>query len=705
MVVDQQTGNIVWEPTDQQLGPQNVVLRLRDDNGDVVLQSFQVNVGLESAPVITSTPPQAPAESSLPWQYQVEAQDAENDPLTYSLPLAPTGMAIDPQTGLVSWIGPQVGPGLPSGYQVTVQVDDGRGGTDTQTFTVSVITPGFDRPPAITSHPRPAIDFGKIPNGDFYQVVATDPDGDPLTYSLPVAPAGMTISSTGLVHWLPLQSDVGVHQVEIQVDDGRGLHATQDFTITVTWQVSNQGPVISSVPPESARAGLAYEYDATADDPDGDPVIWSLDTAPVGMSINATTGTIRWTPSLAQLGSAIVVLRASDTEGGFSTQSFTITVRSGNTPPNITSKPPTQAAVGKLYNYAVEATDPDGDTLTYSLDTAPAGMGIDPATGVVQWAPTAGQVGAQQVIIDVDDGHSGGVLQGYTVVVSSTAGNRPPAFTSTPVLTATVNQPYSYQAAAADPEGDALHFSLINFPAGMTVNATSGLVQWTPDTTELGAKAVLLEVADSAGNVATQNFVVTALNVNHPPAITSIPVTDAVPGAAYNYDVVAVDPDNDPLTYALASAPAGMTIDSLGRITWSPQTSDIGSQPVVVTVDDGRGGIVNQSFTISVAADTEAPQVILTLSADSADLGSSVNAIIAATDNVGVTGLTLQTEDGVPGPLLDSSGARPSSRQLPPAAASTLVATATPMPPATSAATTKYSSSAIPTSRTRRLWI
>src|SRR5439155_14567731 len=110
----------------------------------------------------------------------------------------------------------------------------------------------------------------------------------------PTAPLGMTINTSGLLHWLPTQDQVGVHPVTIEVDDGRGLNATQDFTITVTWQFSNQGPAIVSAPPPSARVGQQYQYDAVATDADGDLVIWSLDTAPAGMSVNPTTGTVPW---------------------------------------------------------------------------------------------------------------------------------------------------------------------------------------------------------------------------------------------------------------------------------------------------------------------------------------------------------------------------------------------------------------------------
>jgi RHS repeat-associated protein len=675
MVVDALTGSIDWEPTESELGPQNVVLRLKDDKNDVVLQSFTVQVDEVAPPVITSTPPQQPAQSGLPYQYQVEAQDAQNDPLTYSLLQPPAGMTIGATSGLLSWVGPQVGPGLPSAFSVTIQVDNGRGGTDTQTYTALVISPGFDRPPVITSHPDTKHTFEK---DLFYQVVATDPDGDPLTYSLPVAPAGMTISSTGLVHWLPMQSDVGVHQVTIQVDDGRGLHATQNFSINVTWQVTNPGLAITSVPPATARAGHDYEYDAMAsEDLDGLVVgvsaIWSLDKAPAGMSVNPRTGTVRWTPTPGQLGSAIVVLRATSMDtGAVSTQEFTIAVFSGDIPPNIVSTPSTQGTVGQLYSYAVKAEDSQGNPLTYSLVTAPAGMVINSSTGLVQWAPTAGQLGSQAVVINVSDGQGGGAVQGYSIVVSSTAGSQPPTITSMPAFLASVSQPYTYQVAATDPQGQTLSYSLINAPSGMTIDASGGLVQWTPATGQLGPNPVLLAVTNTDGEIATQNFSVTVQSPNEPPAIKSSPVTTVTAGAPYEYDVMAVDPDNDPLTYTLTTAPTGMTIDSLGRITWSPQIADIGSQPVAVSVSDGRGSTDSQQFTIAVTADTEAPKVILSLNANPVDLNTPDMAVISATDNVGVTALTL-TLNGTPVPI-DSMG----RATLPDATAGnfTLVATA-----------------------------
>src|SRR5260221_14632184 len=61
-------------------------------------------------------------------------------------------------------------------------------------------------------------------------------------------------------------------------------------------------------------------------------------------------------------------------------------------------------AAGSAYTYAVGATDPDGDTLGYSLTQAPAGMTISPTTGVISFTPTPLQLGRQSVSVLVDDG-------------------------------------------------------------------------------------------------------------------------------------------------------------------------------------------------------------------------------------------------------------------------------------------------------------
>jgi hypothetical protein len=98
-------------------------------------------------------------------------------------------------------------------------------------------------------------------------------------------------------------------------------------------------------------------------------------------------------------------------------------------------------------------------------------------------------------------------------------------------------------------------------------------------------------------------FTPTGGAINYPPEITSSPVTVGTVGEAYSYDVEAEDINGDTLTYALTTAPSGMTINSsTGLISWTPAAPQEGLNPVTVSVTDGNGGEDTQSFSVNVAA-------------------------------------------------------------------------------------------------------
>ena len=88
-----------------------------------------------------------------------------------------------------------------------------------------------------------------------------------------------------------------------------------------------------------------------------------------------------------------------------------------NSSPVIESDPVTTAKEGAAYTYDVEATDPNGDTLTYSLTTSPTGMTINSNTGVISWTPTA--AGSFDVTVEVSD-DSKSDTQSFTITVDVT---------------------------------------------------------------------------------------------------------------------------------------------------------------------------------------------------------------------------------------------------------------------------------------------
>jgi len=69
--------------------------------------------------------------------------------------------------------------------------------------------------------------------------------------------------------------------------------------------------------------------------------------------------------------------------------------------------------------------------------------------------------------------------------------------------------------------------------------------------------------------------------------------------ASYVYDADAIDIDGDTLTYSLASAPSGATINAAtGLVNWTPQAA--GDYRFVIRANDGHGGIAEQSYTVNV---------------------------------------------------------------------------------------------------------
>jgi len=187
----------------------------------------------------------------------------------------------------------------------------------------------------------------------------------------------------------------------------------------------NQAPIITSIPITAVELGEAYTYDVNATDPEGDTLAYSLITKPTGMTIKSTTGLIKWTPKAE--GNFAVAVKVSDGVL-YIIQSFTIVASKLPDPPApppvvnyapiITSIPGDTVIIGVTYLYDVNATDPNGDVLTYSLTKKPDDMTINSTTGLIGWTPASDQIGNNPVIVKVSDGKKA-TTQSFTITVKA----------------------------------------------------------------------------------------------------------------------------------------------------------------------------------------------------------------------------------------------------------------------------------------------
>ncbi len=121
-------------------------------------------------------------------------------------------------------------------------------------------------------------------------------------------------------------------------------------------------------------------------------------------------------------------------------QRFTYKLRTLGTlnvaPSGFSSTPITSIEAGKSYKYTAVATDPDGQSLTYTILVGPESAEINAQTGQLSWDTNSVDIGSHQIIVQAIDPYGLSVQQSFTVQVLASLQNRPPNFVSDPVTEA-----------------------------------------------------------------------------------------------------------------------------------------------------------------------------------------------------------------------------------------------------------------------------
>ncbi|MBU0758243.1 MAG: PGF-pre-PGF domain-containing protein [Nanoarchaeota archaeon] len=286
MTIDSETGLIQWMPVNSEVGEHSIGI-VASDGELQTSQNYSLTViNVNDKPIIISQP-LVVAEIGESYTYDIDATDEDGDVLAYYLSVNPVDMTIDEDTGLIGWMPDLIHIGE---NPVSVIVSDGFL-VDEQNFTI-VVNAQQNRNPVIASSP-----LGNVSQDSlyFYDVEATDPDGDVLLYHMIEGPVGMAIDeSTGLLQWVPEDADVGIHYVRLQVLDGKGGSAEQDFYLMVF--DTNDAPIITSQPALSAHVFKPYIYKISAYDPEGDKLTYSLVEGPDRMQLSKRTHRLFWLP-------------------------------------------------------------------------------------------------------------------------------------------------------------------------------------------------------------------------------------------------------------------------------------------------------------------------------------------------------------------------------------------------------------------------
>ena len=536
--IDEYTGQLVTaEPLDREESPsRTVTVTATDVFGDSTHQGVTINVGDENeAPSVQvrfgTTAGRFPENGT-----GVVARLSVSDPDGAEVPLTLDGpdkdrLSLDDGRLRFSTAPDYEAPGDDNDdntYFVTVVATDGDHRVR-RNLLISVTD--VEEPPVVTGQAGLPVEEGNAAAGVF---TVADPERGAIRWSLAGADArAFTLAgsgSTGLLSFVEeadfeAPTDTGrdnVYRVRVQAFDGTHTGAL-DVTVTVG-DVDEPGSITLS--PDYPLVGVPLR--ATLHDPDGplQNVSWQWSDSGGNMIASATSSS--YTPVSGDAGKTLrAAVSYSDRHGAGKTLTADAGAavraqRSDNhrpafADPTVTREVPENTRAGTAIGGCIQATDPDGDPLIHSLDSAGAALfEIDRACGRLSTkAPLDHEAHpSHRVRITATDPYRATVT--VTVTVTVTDVNEPPVVTGEEIVFHQRGKAGPVGVyRAEDPEGELVAWSLAGGER-FTIDA-GGVLHFFPPQSDRSAKYELGLTATDAGGKATDFNVDVGLTPGPPP--------------------------------------------------------------------------------------------------------------------------------------------------------------------------------------------
>ncbi|OWK47361.1 beta strand repeat-containing protein [Fimbriiglobus ruber] len=570
LTLDPTTGVISGTPTTN--GPFSFAVTATDSAGRTA--ASPTYTGTETDPLTVTTRTIAPVSDGQPYSQTIATTGGQGpDTFAVTSGTLPAGLTLDPTTGVVSGTPTTDGP-----FSFAVTATDSAG----RTAVSPTYTGAETEPLAVTTTSIAPVSTG-VP---YSQTIATTGGQRPDTFAVTsgALPAGLTLNpTTGVISGTPTTN--GPFSFAVTATDSAGRTAVSPtYTGTETEPLA---VTTTSIAPVSTGAPYSQAI-ATTGGQGPDTFAVTSGALPAGLTLDPTTGVISGTPTTN--GPYSFQVTATDSVGRTAASpTFAGTVTA---PLAVTTTSVAPASTGVPYSQTIATTGGQGpDTFAVTSGALPAGLTLDPTTGVISGTPTTD--GPFSFTVTATD------AAGRTAVSPALTGTvtAPLAVGPAALPVVTTGQPLSQTIAATGGQGpDTFAVTAGDLPAGLTLNPTTGVVSGTP--TAAGPYSFTVTATDADGRTATQKY---AGTVSDPLAIGTTALPVATDGTAYS-QTIATTGGRGPDTFAVTSGtlPAGLTLDpTTGVVSGTPTAAGPYSFTVTATDADDRTAV--QVFTGTVA--------------------------------------------------------------------------------------------------------
>lgn len=268
---------------------------------------------------------------------------------------------------------------------------------------------------------------------------------------------------------------------------------------------TNSAPELERIGDRVVPVGQSLVIVVSAKDADNDPLTYSVfGTLPAGARFDKGAHRFEWTPDSVGAAVFLTFVVSDGTEFDRETVRIEVSAGADQHPPVFEKVGDQQLTIGKDFDLKLQATDPDGDALTYGNEGAlPAGATLNGETGAFHWKPGAEATGTARVTFTVSDGVLSDTMPVRLVVGDGQGGPEAPVVTPVGPQTVAVGQALSFTLQATDPNQDALTWAIDGgAPTGAQLNGAT--FQWTPAQADAGkAWDVVFSVTDGTFTVLT----------------------------------------------------------------------------------------------------------------------------------------------------------------------------------------------------------